>query len=215
MIRPLKKVLVFGIDNFSAKNRYQVEELSKYGYRFVFETLNSRGDSCENFRGLEELGNVIELAPRGFSHFFGRLWSAVRLLRKHKAHHIEVYPGGRFAFVYVCLAWLMQKKSIVVERGDLVDWYEKPLSLRISMWICYKLSTIVWYKEPYMENILDGIGVKKKFFIHNAGPTVKDVKSCLKREIDFLWVNRLIEQRRADWFVDILAKKSLEELLIF
>lgn len=110
MIPPLKKVLVFGIDNFSAKNRYQVEELIKYDYRFVFETLNCRGDSCENFRGLEELGNVIELAPRGFSHFFGRLWSAVRLLRKHKTHHIEVYPGGRFAFVYVCLAWLMQKK---------------------------------------------------------------------------------------------------------
>jgi hypothetical protein len=104
-----KKVLVFGIDNFSGKNRYQVEELNRYGYIFIFETLNSRGDSYKNFVGLERFGNSLEVVSQGFSRALFRIVSAIKLLVTHKINHVEVYPGGRFSFVYALLARLMKR----------------------------------------------------------------------------------------------------------
>lgn len=210
-----KKVLVFGIDNFSMKNRYQVEELNKYGYFFIFETLNSRNDSYQNFSGLEALDNSLEISSKGFLHAPCRIGAAIKLLISYKVHHVEVYPGGRFAFFYVVLSRLMKRKVIVVERGDLLDWDEKPVTLRFSMWLCYRLATIVWYREPYMKKVLGKLRVKRRVFIHNAGPSVPVDNSRLNRDIDFLWVNRLIEQRRSDWFVDILDKQIFKKTFNF
>lgn len=215
MNNSLKKVLVFGIDNFSLKNRYQVEELNKHGYLFIFETLNSRSDSYRNFAGLEASGNSLEITTKGFLHAPCRIGAAIKLMISHKVHHVEVYPGGRFAFFYTVLSRLMKRKVIVVERGDLLDWDEKPASLRFSMWLCYRLATIVWYREPYMEKVLEKLRVKQKVFIHNAGPSVPVDNSRVNRDIDFLWVNRLIEQRRSDWFVDILDKQKFKKTCNF
>jgi glycosyltransferase involved in cell wall biosynthesis len=62
-----------------------------------------------------------------------------------------------------------------------------------------------------MERILGRFGVNRKVFIHNAGPPIPSGIGHLNRDIDFLWVNRLIDQRRSDWFVDVLAKKKFKK----
>jgi hypothetical protein len=92
----------------------------------------------------------------------------ISYFKKNQAelHHLEVYPGGRFSFVYVLLSWYFGVPCICAERGDLL-YFKKggyDLFTRISMWICYKLSDIVWYREPYMLALLEKINVRNVFF---------------------------------------------------
>lgn len=205
------RVVVLGIDNFSHKNRYQIEQLNQEGYRFDFETMDSRGDSLANFHGLEKAGNVLWLAPRGLRGLFARLQHAARVLMRRDVHHAEVYPGGRFAFIYALLVRLAGRRLLVVERGDLVNWERKGLLARLSMRICYGLASAVWYREPYMRTYLDAFGVERAEFIHNAVPLGQVDARLPTPEIDFLWANRLVEQRRPDWFVDVLATQAFAD----
>ena len=82
------------------------------------------------------------------------------------------------------------------------------------MWFCYKFSSLIWYREFYMEEILQKITSKKLFFLHNAielpENTISSILNPLKKDIDFLWLNRVIRERKSDWFIAALKKEELK-----
>ncbi|MEO6705248.1 MAG: glycosyltransferase, partial [Ginsengibacter sp.] len=87
--------------------------------------------------------------------------------------------------------------------------------VRFSMWFCYKFTSITWYRELYMKPKLEKIGAKNLFFLHNA-IKMDNTKSQgngnlkTKKDITFLWLNRVIPERRYEWFIEALKKKELK-----
>ena len=53
------------------------------------------------------------------------------------------------------------------------------------------------------------------FFLHNAiekrNRRIHNLEGQLRKEIDFLWVNRIIPERRSDWFATILSGYKFKE----
>lgn len=202
------KIFIF-IDVVAKKNRLQAEAIINAGWEpHFFVTLFNPG--AESF--LEEKGKQELLEAR----FLKRLKQIRSHFKKNKdtIHHIEVYPGGRFSFLYVLLAKQYHVPVICVERGDLLYYHGQgyPRAVRFSMWFCYRYSDVVWYREPYMKPLLEKLN-KNLFFIHNAVQRNPDADnpSPSNKDITFLWLNRVIPERRYDWFIEVLAHPDLAD----
>ena len=199
------KIIVVFIDRVAEKNKLQIDVMRELGYRVVFFVNEYDNKSKKYF-------NKNDSYRKLSTSFFYRVKQVISFLvyKRKKIHHIEIYPGGRFAFIYVLSARLIGLKTICVERGDLLYYrkggYDK--FTRFSMWFCYKFSHSVWYRETYMKLILDRMGVKNLHFIHNAIERSKlqkiKLKSFTEKDIDFLWLNRVIPQRKSEWIINIL-----------
>lgn len=201
------KILIF-LDVVAHKNQLQAEAIKKFGFEpfYFVSKYNSRSETF-----LKKHQQVV--VENKFLKRFNQVRSWLHKNRS-SIHHIEVYPGGRFSFVYISLAKMWGIRSVCVERGDLLYYNKQGYSraARFSMWACYRMADIIWYKEPYMKPILDKLN-KNLFFLHNA------VKSQPKpiifndgeKDITFLWLNRVIPQRRFDWFITVLAKPDLAD----
>lgn len=199
------KIAIF-IDTVAHKNQLQAEAIYKYGYEpnFFVSKYNNRAESF-----IQMPGEQIVLADT-FRERYKQV-SAWFKKNRNSIHHIEVYPGGRFSFIYILLAKLNGVPSVCVERGDLLYYNRNGygMTVRVSMWICYKMSDIVWYREPYMKSILEKLN-RKLFFLHNAVRMPQPGNNDgLNKDVTFLWLNRIIPQRRYDWFVDILSDPRL------
>ena len=195
------KILVF-IDGIAHKNLLQIEAMLTYDFEpcFFVTNYNSAINKTVQDRTTQTL---LE------NNFFKRFFQVNKFLHTYKKtiHHVEVYPGGRFAFIYILLSKIYGLKSICVERGDLLYYNKKGYNklTRFSMWISYKFCNIIWYRETYMQPILKKIN-KNIFFLHNAvniDPHNTFIDP-LQKDINFLWLNRVIPQRRYDWFIQIL-----------
>jgi glycosyltransferase involved in cell wall biosynthesis len=203
----MKDLVVIFIDRIAAKNRLQIKSIHRLQMVPVFFVTEKN----DNAAGFIESGDKQELLMR---NFFKRLQQVFTFLKKTRKyiHHVEVYPAGRFSWIYILLSNLLHIKSICVERGD-IQYYQNKMydrTSRFSMWACYKFSTIIWYREFYMKDLLQKITSKKLFFLHNA---VDFTNGCLppkKKDIDFLWLNRVIRERRSDWFISVLKKEELK-----
>jgi len=203
-----KKIYVISfLDRVAPKNKLQIDVIRKLGYSSVFY-VNSHTEFAEIYFQNPERCFVLA------SGFFSRLRQVFNFFRKNRRsiHHVEIYPGGRFSFIYMLLANFFNLAAICVERGDLL-YFKKggyDFVTRFSMWVCYKRARIVWYRELYMESILKLMKIKRLFFIHNAVEIRKNkykgtqLLPFRRKKIDFLWVNRLIPERMSGWFVDIL-----------
>lgn len=110
------KAVILGIDNFSRKNIKQIEYMNRYNISFDIFTNNSLGDSQINI----PRGNKVYILKKSI---LSRLFQILGyLLKEHKnITHVEVYPGGRFAVIYIILSKLFGKKVVLVERGDVVN----------------------------------------------------------------------------------------------
>lgn len=199
-----KKIVIMGIDNFSRKNILQVKLLNSLGYFFDIFSTDFLNDSKEN----TPQGNNLYILN---NTFFGRMVQILLYMLKKYKHvsHIEIYPGGRFALFYILFSKLFYLKTITVERGDIKNYYRCSVIQRFSMYLCYRYSDFVWYREPYAYNLLKKIKVKRMFFLSNAVEIDDRLKesSYENKSIDFLWVNRLIRERKSEWFVDILEQE--------
>lgn len=200
------KIFIF-IDVVAPKNFVQIEALYHYGFQplFFVTKYNAQLHTLLN-------GTIIQIVLE--NKFLKRLKQIRTYLKtnKNNIHHLEIYPGGRFSFLYILLAKVYRQKCICVERGDLLYYHKKGYSklVRFSMWFCYKYSDIIWYREPYMKPILERLN-KKLFFLHNAVNAYlnHDSINAEKRDITFLWLNRVIPQRRYDWFIKVLVQPEL------
>lgn len=202
---PARRVALFGIDNFSRKNRAQIVGLNARGYTFDVFTNDVLGDSAAHLPA----GNTLVVLEPCLA---ARTVQLARYLSRHARalNHVEVYPGGRFAGAYVLLARRWRVPTLVVERGDLLYQSRYGRVACLSMRACYRLADRVWYREPYQQARLREQGVRDLFFLGNAVPAPDEVPPAEGRATDFAWVNRLIVERRADWVADLLGTPPFE-----
>jgi glycosyltransferase involved in cell wall biosynthesis len=205
-----KRIAVF-IDWVLPKNKMQIKVMQDLGYSVTFFVNKYNPATSGYFRKNDDHLALEE----GFFKRFLMIWHFFSQNRS-TLHHAEIYPGGRFSFIYVLISRYFGVPPVCVERGDLL-YYKKdgyPPLTRVSMWICYKMSEIVWYREPYMRPMLEEIGARNIYFLHNAvdlspGSNVIDIDR--EKTVDFLWVNRIIPERRSDWFVNILGTADFKD----
>jgi glycosyltransferase involved in cell wall biosynthesis len=202
----MKKILILGIDTFEPKNIPQLNVMNKKGYSFIVLTNDNRGTSDRDFQNLLESNKLIIARE----NIFSRLLQVLNVFKENKFSHVELYPAGRMAISYIFICKIFNVKLITVERGDIGFLYIHSLFVRLSIILAYKISDIVWYKEPYMkELLLKHIKKNKLVFLPNSAPDKVAMKTS-SRDIDFLWVNRLIKERRSDWLVECLKVQELK-----
>lgn len=193
----MKIVAVFGLDTFRHKNLTQINLVNKIGYTFdvfVNDTLNNSEVEFEPVK----FNNNLYINKRGIAARFRQVFCYLHK-NKGKINHIEVYVGGKFQIFYILFAKLLKIPSIIIERGD-IQWVDKLGRSNQFYYKCtYRLTDLVCYKEPYMERILDIYKVKNTMFLPNSivVPDSFDYYFDIKK-YHFLWVNRLIKERRID-----------------
>lgn len=196
------KIAIFGIDNFSTKNINQLNCLKENGYELDVFTNDSLGNSKDNLQSKNCY--ILEQS------FFRRLKQVFKYLKNNEKyiHHIEIYPGGRFSFIYILIGNILKTKSTVVERGDLYYYDSLDFITKFSMRFCYKYSNLVWYRETYpdlnVEEKLTSFKVKKLYFIPNSIMIKSEYSLTLNKKYDFLWVNSLKKFRKPFWFANSL-----------
>jgi len=202
-------VTVVGIDAVRPKNLYQTRWLQEHGFAVHVMTLHRDAGSiqADPSATIEPIiGGPVRRVRQFVSH-----------LRQHRRslHHVELYPGGRFAFVYALLCRLLRIPLLVVERGDLLQCQQRvyPLSARLSIYACYRLANRVWLREPYMLRAFARWRVSGSFFLPNGVPVPADAPPASERDLDVIWVNRLIRERHPDWFARAIARLSVERPL--
>lgn len=200
----MKNMVLIFVDTIAAKNKLQINVLQQMNWQPICFINQVKPDAHKYF----EKGGEQMVLQNGF---VSRVKQIYQYLKKHKTdiHHLEIYPGGRFAFIYLALAKWFSLKTICAERGDLLYFRKKgyhPL-VKFSMYCCYRYADVIWYREIYMKAELEKITNKKLFFLHNAIPIPKEITET-KKEIDFLWLNRVIPERKAKWFLNILKKPA-------
>jgi len=196
----MKKIVILGIDNFSYKNTYQVKCLNQNNYEvyvFTNDVLKTSSKNLDNKNKLKVLEKSLFKRIKQINDFLFQ--------NKREIHHVEIYPGGRFSFIYLTLAKKFNLKSIVVERGD-ISLYRKQSLTKFSMRFCYRFSDIVWYRQSYkgldVKKKLKEWGAKRLYFIPNAAPKLNIEKQNVSKKYLFLWVNRFLKERKSKWFVD-------------
>jgi glycosyltransferase involved in cell wall biosynthesis len=198
-----KKLVVAFIDWVIPKNKVQIDAIHQLGHLAAFFVNNYNQSAASYFRE----GDFYVPLETNFLKRLKQIFLFLKI-KRNVIHHLEVYPGGRFSFIYILLSKVFGIRTICVERGDL--HYYNPngygLFVRISMWVCYKYADVIWYREPYMAGLLKKIRVREIFFIHNA--IHRSNITPRTKTIDFLWVNRLTPERKSEWFIDILNKKE-------
>ena len=197
------KVLVLGIDTFKHKNIYQVKCLNNHNYIAHVFTNDSLGNSAHIFNS----GNKLYILEKTFFKRFSQIYFFVKKYKK-TINHVEIYPTGRFSFIYLLIAKLFKIKSIIVERGGICLYDKSDILTKFSMRICYRFSDIVWYREIYdqfdIKKKLIGWGSKQLFFLPNAAPDVKFYSRNKSNEFVFLWANRFLKERKTNWVVDFV-----------
>ena len=197
------KVIIF-IDTVAAKNKLQVEAINKCnlkGHFFVYN-YNRNSDTFLSPNNLQ-----IPLSKNPLTQIF-KTFNYIRKYSK-SIHHLEIYPGSILSFYYLLTGKLFGIKTICVERGDLVYYHNKGYNkiTRISMRFCYRYSDIVWYRELFMKPVLEKTGAKNLFFLHNSVHIFPgEFTPPNQKNIDFLWMNRVVPERRSDWFLEVLRK---------
>jgi glycosyltransferase involved in cell wall biosynthesis len=204
---PKKTVVILGIDTVLKKNLLQLQ----CGRDLFFDFVILTNDSLKSSGQFENESCKIKVMK---PNFWSRLRQVINTLidNRKKINHVEIYPGGRFSPIYVFISKLFNIPSIVVERGDIQSFLELKGPLRFFLSLTYRMATLVWYKEPYMKDILSQkLKVRRLFFLPNAIQLDSPPKlpAFAQRDFDFMWANRLVKQRRAEWFVENLRKEDL------
>lgn len=197
-------ICILGLDAVRQKTIYQTSWLSERGFSFKIFTTHQQPDSMQE----HPTADIERLQDRSMS----RLRQLFLFLRRNRRslHHVELYVGGRFAVLYAILCRVARVKLMVVERGDLMMCQRRihPLPTRLSIYGAYRLAHRIWYRELYMERAFRRWGLAARaFLLPNAVP-FPPTQAIGVRDIDVLWVNRLIPLRHADWLADALLEIS-------
>ncbi|MBK7762524.1 MAG: hypothetical protein IPI46_04030 [Bacteroidetes bacterium] len=195
-----KRYVFILLDIFLKKNHIQHHILINNGYYPIWLQCSTEAKSQQ------EHGLVLP------NSFFARTFFLHKLLFKYRnqIHHVEIYPGGRYAPVFLLLAKLFNLKVLCVERGDLYYLVHKKYKwlTRISGLLIYRFSALIWTRELYAKEYLEKLNIKtEQRFIHNV---IQLPEFCeipyAEKDIDFLWVNSLKDFRKLEWFLAALRK---------
>lgn len=195
-----RRILILGLDTFAKKNTVQIKCLEAEGCSFVVLTNDQRGNSAETFNAQSYVRSRLTVAPPGAMR---RLRVALALLTRQRFDHVELYAAGRMAILYLLLLKLLRQKYAVVERGDIGCLSDYGLIVRLAIKLAYRWAAGVIYKETYMEEPLRAATKAPLFFVPNCvdEPPVARVRDEASRDIDYLWVNRIVPQRRPAWLL--------------
>jgi len=203
-----RQVAVFGLEAFGKKNSVQIDAMNAKDYFFdVF--IPDNGESSRLDFGQHIECNRLIVVKKSF---WGRLIQVYWYCKNNRKYlnHAELYIGGRFSLVYLILLKMFKIKIVAVERGDMKYLMRHIISgasglfnlVEYSYKLVFKYANIIWYKEPYMKELLDKIGIINLYFIPNA-VALKPLlaNSDVSKEIDFLWVNRVVKERNVEWLL--------------
>ena len=161
----VKKIIALGMNSFQRKQVHEFQAIVKMGYSvdiFTNDTTKSSDIEAKKING-----PVKHIALE--KGFFKRLIQIIRhLSNKRSAVVANIYPGGRFAWIYLLLCKFNKINTVCVEWGNLVDWGRLDWVTKFSLIVCYRYCDAVWYKEPYMEAKIKRFGGRNLFFIHNC-----------------------------------------------
>jgi glycosyltransferase involved in cell wall biosynthesis len=73
----------------------------------------------------------------------------------------------------------------------------------------YRRADLIWFKEPYMDSMLESLSPRPRMFISNPAPPPPESSEETLRNIDFLWVNRLLPERTPEVFINVLGQPAL------
>lgn len=207
--RSRTRVIAVGVDTMRPKNLYQTRWLQDRGFAVHVMTLHRDPGSIR-----ADPSTTIEPIVGGPVRRVRQLVSHLRRDRG-SLHHVELYVGGRFAFVYAIICRLMRVPLLAIERGDLLQCQQRvyPLSARLSIYTCYRLANRVWLREPYMLRAFARWRVRGSFFHPNGVPVPTDAPSASDRDLDVVWANRLIPERHPDWFARAIRQLSADRPL--
>ena len=193
-------IFVLGFAKFIHKHLNQSRATPEFCYFYLLKQ-PYKGDVPNNLNFIIIPSNVIS-----------RVIKVVLLLinNRNTIHHIQVYPGGRLAWVYCLIGRILCLKVITVEQGDLTRIHQMTFHDRFSLFLSYKLATLVWYKEYYMKKRLHSLTSKPLFFVPNA-ISLPSIKKSYKKNIDFIWVNRMTKYRSIKWCIDVLKNDSFSK----
>jgi glycosyltransferase involved in cell wall biosynthesis len=197
-----QKVLVIGLDKFLRKNRLQLEVLGDLGWTYTVLTSDTSENFDEFFSGLEINHKIVKRKENALS----RVLQLMRVLSTD-FHHVELYVAGRATIIFLSLLKIKRKNIVVIERGDIGLMENYSFLTRLGMRYAYRFADQVWYKEPYMLEILQTFRRKELHFLPNA--TLILEKEKVNKEIDFLWANRMLETRLPHLLVSAMSHQNL------
>lgn len=195
------RALLLGWVSIEPKQAYQLKSLSQLGYQVIAVTNDQLGRSSEV---TAQLADNLKVTATGHGKVT-KLLFITRLLMSRSQHDIALIPcASRMSAVIVILCRLRGIRTIVIEWGDISIIDSRSWLMRWNMRWSYVLASSVWFKEPYMKKLLDGFHARKPYFLPNAvesPPTVSGL-NWYKRDIDFVWVNRVVPTRYPLWLVE-------------
>jgi glycosyltransferase involved in cell wall biosynthesis len=199
-------VLILNLDTFAAKNVSQIRLMEAEGYGFTVVTNDSRRASRRVFdeQGFRRSQLIV------LGGLQSKVVTVFSMLLRHRFHHVEFYPAGRLALLYLLLIKLFGHRLVVIERGDIGSLHLYDALTRLSLRLAYRFADRVVYKETYMKEPLDSFTRAPLAFVPNCiVPPSSPLAPWAARTIDFLWVNRLTVQRRPEWFLRALQDPAL------
>ena len=143
---------------------------------------------------------------------FRRFLQIRRFLSKaKKPMTILLAPSGRFAIVYVVLAKFYKIKIVAIEWGDLYEIDERHYITKFFYLRIMRCADVVWYKEPYMRDLLLRNNVDKLFYLPNSVSLDSNWRDDTEtKSFDFIWANRHITSRYPELLITSLVDLSLD-----
>jgi glycosyltransferase involved in cell wall biosynthesis len=201
-----RDVLILNIDAFAKKNVMQIRELEAEGWTFTIVANDLRANSRQVFDAQGFARSRLILLKGSIA----KLTTAWRVLRERRYHHVEFYAVSHLSIPYLIMLKLLRQKFLVVERGDIsvISGYNPVV--RAGMKLAYRLADLILYKEVYMAEPLRRLCSTPLAMVPNCVDE-RPVADGAARDIDFLWVNRIIPQRRAEWATAAMADERLAD----
>lgn len=202
---PSRSVLVLGQDQITAKAVYYARELERFGVATHFFSLDKSGFSQAN---AERFGVGLTLVPRGF---FAHWMTYLRLLRRTRPAHIEIFPGARpwHLLFYVAVARLARIPMLTWCRGnELLYWTRHHPIRRVVNAITFRASRVMLLRELYMERIVEdhGLAPKDKLLLcHNSVPLPEDPGDAARQPL-VLFLNSFKKWRNVELVVRAAAQ---------
>lgn len=197
-------VLILNLDTFAAKNVAQIRLLEAEGWSFTIATNDSRGTS----RAIFEAAGFRRSRLVVLGAMPGKIAAVARLLAGRRFHHVELYPAGRLALLYLLLLKALRHRIVVIERGDIGSLHLYDALTRFTVKFAYRLADLILYKETYMEAALARLSRAPLAFVPNCVER-RPAEPRHGRRTDFLWANRVVPQRRPEWVAEAMADPRL------
>ncbi len=200
----MAKILLINWVTISRKQVYQLKAINDCGYSISVFTNNMLGDSEYWINQTGSNSKYIKQPPK----LLARIRNLLKEADNKKSIKCAILaPEGRYSIFALILLKLMRVHIVCIEWGGVANIMKSSPSLRVAMYLCYKYSNLIWYKEPYMKPLLLNITSKPLFFLPNAVEIVSSESiRFLDRSITFLWANRLVQGRYPDWYVNAANK---------